>query len=112
MEFVIPDESFDNSNDPLQVQASLFYSIPCSKILCTVTAKLHRLFYYGQNPQTHTRIHKFNIAYVKYVQIKKSYIPIAYFTIRSKSTNSHHTAQIKYVEGKKIGLSFIFRVHI
>jgi len=26
MEFVIPDESFDNSNEPLQVQASRFYS--------------------------------------------------------------------------------------
>jgi len=25
MEFVIPDESFDNSNDPLRVQSLLFY---------------------------------------------------------------------------------------
>lgn len=29
MEFVIPDESFDNFNDPLQIRASL-YSILCT----------------------------------------------------------------------------------
>jgi len=87
MEFVIPDESFDNSNDPLQVQASLYSSI--LYYLCTDstgTAKLQiiniaRLFYYGQNPQTHIHIHRFNKAY-------------------------------RIFKEKKSSLSFIFRVHI